>query len=743
MDLQKIFDIDYKTLFDQLGLAYYICATDDPTFTVIEENEAHAKIAMVKRKDVIGKPLFEVFPDTSDEYMRTGINKVQESLRKVLRMKKPDLMPYVQYDLKDTHGNLTQQYWRLGHYPIKDRDGKVTALCQLTENITESVLTEKELERTQDQLKRALSNGSIGTWTWDLTKEKVYADDNMAKIYGLTSQDVAKGVPLEVFINAIHSEDRGRVTTEINHAVETERSFESEYRTIDQEGNVRWVIARGRIEHNKKTGRKKFPGVAVDITERKNAENNLNFLTKASTQFSASLGYQETLNNIASMVVPAIADWCMVDVINNEGKLEQVAIVHKDPEKVAWAKSLRAAQGEPDMDASTGVPKVIKTGKPEFYPIITDEMLVASAKDEKELELLRSLNFQSVIITPLKIDNKIIGAISLISTESHVHYTDLDLKVAQGLANRAALAVYNANLYKQAQQEIEERERLQEQLEVANSILETRVQERTSQLVETNEGLEREIKKRTEAEAVLQEYGKNLARSNQELQDFAYVASHDLQEPLRKIQAFGDLLESEYASTLGEGQEYLARMRNAASRMSILIEDLLAFSRVTTKAQPEVSVSLDIIAAEVVSDLETRIAQTQGRVEVGPLPAVKADPTHMRQLLQNLISNALKFHKESTPPVVKVYAKDVEPKDTHYTIYVEDNGIGFEEKYLDRIFSVFQRLHGKEMYEGTGIGLAVCRKIVERYDGTITAESIEGKGSKFIITLPKHKKGIK
>jgi light-regulated signal transduction histidine kinase (bacteriophytochrome) len=224
-----------------------------------------------------------------------------------------------------------------------------------------------------------------------------------------------------------------------------------------------------------------------------------------------------------------------------------------------------------------------------------------------------------------------------------------------------------------------------------------------------------------------------LARSNAELEQFAYVASHDLQEPLRKIQAFGDRLKSKYGEALGErGGEYLQRMQNAAKRMQTLINDLLVFSRVTTKGQPFIPVDLAQVAREVVSDLDVCIERVGGHVELGDLPNTHADPLQMRQLLQNLISNGLKFHKEGTP-TVKVYGQLL---DGMCRLTVEDNGIGFDEKYLDRIFTIFQRLHGRSEYEGTGVGLAICRKIVERHGGTIAAKSAPGQGATFIVTLP-------
>src|SRR5690606_16794991 len=193
------------------------------------------------------------------------------------------------------------------------------------------------------------------------------------------------------------------------------------------------------------------------------------------------------------------------------------------------------------------------------------------------------------------------------------------------------------------------------------------------------------------------------------------------------------------------GLDYLDRMQNAAGRMHTLINDLLTFSRVTTKAQPFTETDLREICEAVIDDLETLIQNTNGRVEIGELPVLDADPLQMRQLFQNLIANALKFHREGVAPVViinsdtfteRAHNGDSTPERHFARITVADNGIGFDEKYLDRIFTPFQRLHGRGQYEGTGIGLAVCRKIVERHGGSLAATSVPGEGSNFIATLP-------
>jgi PAS domain S-box-containing protein len=284
-------------------------------------------------------------------------------------------------------------------------------------------------------------------------------------------------------------------------------------------------------------------------------------------------------------------------------------------------------------------------------------------------------------------------------------------------------------------------------------------------------GTGQDITERLRLESQLKHNAVQLEASNRELQDFAYIASHDLQEPLRKISAFGDRLVQLNRDRLDERSlDYLNRMQDAAHRMQALINDLLTLSRITTRGRPFSSVDLNSVVEGVLRDLETQIESTGGRVEVGPLPTIAADPAQMQQLFQNLISNGLKFHRQEKAPLVRVFARPangttttpagtVAPSQSSQnntagakemgaaiglstvTIVVEDNGIGFESRYSDKIFQPFQRLHGRNTYEGTGMGLAITRKIVERHSGSIIAESELGAGTRFVLTLPKNSSG--
>ncbi len=252
--------------------------------------------------------------------------------------------------------------------------------------------------------------------------------------------------------------------------------------------------------------------------------------------------------------------------------------------------------------------------------------------------------------------------------------------------------------------------------------------------------LDREVRERRRAERELHRALKELARSNQELEQFAYVASHDLQEPLRKVRAFGDRLAKRATDGLDERSlDYLQRMQNAAGRMQALIDALLSYSRVSSRARPFEPVVLEDILAGVVCDLEARVEATDATIEVGPLPKLQADPTQMRQLFQNLVSNALKFHHPDRPPRLELRAEpapDAPGTGGGWRITLQDNGIGFEAGQAERIFEPFHRLHARSAYQGTGIGLAICAKIVQRHGGTLTASGNPGEGASFEILLP-------
>lgn len=279
-------------------------------------------------------------------------------------------------------------------------------------------------------------------------------------------------------------------------------------------------------------------------------------------------------------------------------------------------------------------------------------------------------------------------------------------------------------------------------------IVNIHAQKIVGQTLRENEELSQAKAKLEQSQRELESTVSELNRSNAELSQFAYVASHDLQEPLRKIQSFGDILQDQYTPALGpDGADLVARMQSAAGRMNVLIKDLLTYSRLTTKQQPFEKIDLNTLLIGVLSDLEAIIQEKKAVIEIGQLPQVKGDLLQLRQLFQNLLSNALKFTISDQLPVVYISASRLlvsqlpaevllSGHPVYVSVSVEDNGIGFDQKYKDRIFRLFQRLHGRSQYEGTGMGLAICKKVVDNHAGFINARSQPGKGSVFTVYLP-------
>jgi signal transduction histidine kinase len=265
--------------------------------------------------------------------------------------------------------------------------------------------------------------------------------------------------------------------------------------------------------------------------------------------------------------------------------------------------------------------------------------------------------------------------------------------------------------------------------------------ERQIEVEQQNQYLKKAVDERTKE---LSLFSEELTRSNRELEDFAFVASHDLQEPLRKIMAFGDRLDTQSDNLTDKQRDYLQRMCGAASRMSKLISDLLEFSRISTRGKDFQEVELGLIFQDCIDDLNVLIEETQAQISIDEMPTIDADPTQMQQLFFNLLANAIKFSQHENTPNVNISIKQTtQPADIEleglsqwFTITVTDNGIGFSQEYADKIFAPFQRLHSRQQYKGTGIGLAICRRVVERHNGIIMATSEPGKGAAFTVTLP-------
>ncbi len=323
----------------------------------------------------------------------------------------------------------------------------------------------------------------------------------------------------------------------------------------------------------------------------------------------------------------------------------------------------------------------------------------------------------SFLAVPLKQGGRTVGQIALANRQGGYHQRHVD--DVEALAVAFVEALY--------------RKRAEDQLSRARAELEIRVQQRTTELAEANQTLRAEIAERQRAEEKLKLAVEELERSNEDLRQFAYAASHDLQEPLRAVSGFVQLLQKRYQGRLdAHADEYIAFAVGGADRMQRLIEGLLSFSNVGTRGKPFQPVDANRVLDEAIANLEAAIHETAAVITRDSLPVVNADRTQLMQLLQNLIGNAIKFRREE-PPRVHVAARR---SDGDWLFSVRDNGIGIEPKHADRVFILFRRLHDSQAYPGTGVGLTICKRIVERHGGRIWVESEPGRGSTFSFTLP-------
>jgi PAS domain S-box-containing protein len=410
------------------------------------------------------------------------------------------------------------------------------------------------------------------------------------------------------------------------------------------------------------------------------------FLARASGVLGASLDYAETLRSVAKLAVPEFADWCAVDIVEPGGRVERLAIEHSDPEKVAAAWRVRERYPL-DINTPSAMAEVLRNGEPVLQSEVTDEVLAGAAQDEAHLEMLRAAGIRSAIVAPMKARGRTLGAVTFVNAESGRIYGAEDLAIAEQLAARAALAVDNSQLFAEAE------------------------------------------RKRAEAQAAAQA----LRRSNEELEQFAYVSSHDLQEPLRNIASYAQLLAKRYHGKLDrDADEFLGYLIDGARRMSVLIQDLLSYSRqVRMGVAAFTPVNTEEALATALRDLQRAIRDSRAEIQHDPLPTVWGHAIQLAQVFQNLISNAIKYSGGNTP---KVHIS-VQISDGHAVFCVADQGIGIDPKYHDRIFGLFKRLHGRNV-PGTGIGLATCKKIVEQHGGRIWVESKAGEGAAFYFSVP-------
>ncbi len=416
------------------------------------------------------------------------------------------------------------------------------------------------------------------------------------------------------------------------------------------------------------------------------------FLAEVGAALASSLDHAVTLTTIAEMTVPFFADWCGVSIIDDRGTIRRVTLRQADPAQDDAAQNVQELLPPRSL---LPVRLAIRFRQAQLVPEISREILEARFRKPEQVGLIRRLGLRSLICVPLVARGRTIGVLTFATAQSARSYTAEDLEFARELAHRQALAVDNARLFADVARERE------------------RVQQANRNLQAANEALQ---------------------RANTDLEQFAYSASHDLQEPLRTVAVYSQLLQRHLKGFLDEDAElFINYTVAAAKRMEVLVQDLLSYVKAATGAEPEAP---PVDAARVLKDtlinLQAAIEQSGATVEFADLPVVRVPAVHLRQLFQNLIGNAIKYRGEAAPRI-EVSARILGPQ---CEFAVSDNGIGIDSQYTTQVFGIFKRLHSSGSYTGTGIGLAICQKIVERHGGRIWVESEPGSGSTFRFTIP-------
>jgi|GEM_PF-2912713 len=567
--------------------------------------------------------------------------------------------------------------------PLRDRAGGILGGIVTWHNITEMKKTRDALLKSEARFRELAESMPNLVWTCTAEGDCDFLSRQWLEYTGVSeAENLGFG-----WLNQVHPEDRDRLMFTWQKAVETGEIFDIEFRIRRNDGAWRWFKTRAVPARDENGRITKWYGSNTDIEDLKRGERALldsearfKLLSETASQLLRVSDPQGIINNLCRQVMEHLHCQVFFNFLADReaGRLRLNAfagIPEEEAKKIEWLDYGAAVCGCVARDGER---------------IVAEDIFNTP---DIRTELVKAYGIQAYACHPLMAQERLIGTLSF-GTKTRTRFFPEELALMKTVADEVAVAM--------------ERMGLLEALRRSRDEMEIRVLERTAELEERN----------------------------RELQDFAFVASHDLREPLRKILTFGDMLANKSTPSLGsEGRDYIQRMQRAAARMQKLLESLLSYSRVSTKAEPFRETNLRESVQEALSDLEIPIKEKGASVKVDALPTVEADKSQMIQLFQNLIGNALKFQKENEHPRVNIYCRKGRNSKAH-EICVEDNGIGFDEKYLDKIFMPFQRLHGRSDYEGVGMGLAICKKIVERHAGEITARSESGKGSVFIVTLP-------
>ncbi len=606
--------------------------------------------------EVVGQPVYIIIPTE-----RRG--EMTEILSRIKQGERVEHFETVRVSKDGQHIEVS-----LSVSPVKDFSGRIIGASKIARNITERKRNEEAMRASEARYRTLFETTQDAIMIVNDEGRYVEVNESLCRILK---------TPREKLVGAHFSEF---IPTHVQR--DAEKGFHELKSFSAFEGEFPLAASDGAIVELDWTSRANFiPGlhfcVARDITRRKRAAQGQKFLVEASSLMASSLNYETTLASVAQLAVPGLADWCTVDMLDENGALKRLAVTHVDPSKVEWAHELEK-RFPVDMDAPRGVPNVLRTGKSELYSEISDAMLVESVKDPEQLRILREIGFTSAMIVPLIANRRMLGTISFITAESHHHYDSEDLALAEDLARRAALAIDNARLYSMAQE--------------ANRIKD----------------------------------------------EFLATLSHELRTPLTAILGWAVMLRTTQFSEEAVSRALESIERNAKAQTQI-VEDVLDVSRIITgklrldirplELAPVIQTSVDTLRPTA----EAKGVRLQATIDEGA-GAVAGDPARIQQIIWNMLSNAVKF----TPKGGAVELR-LERAGSHVRIIVSDTGAGIRREFLPYVFDRFRQADGSisRRHGGLGLGLAIVRHLVELHGGAVRAESAgEGHGATFTVELP-------
>ena len=558
-----------------------------------------------------------------------------------------------------------------------------TLSTRVRRNEREAEIANAELRRSREFLEQAQRSAQLGSWEWDVSSNRITWSAEMFGLYG--AEPGSFDLSFDTFLGFVHPEDRQLVQSSVQRALESRTPFAFDHRIIRTDGTMRWLHGRGEVQVNDRGEVVRMIGSGQDITDRRRYAETQRLIAAASETLSSSLDYRTTLGTVANLAVESLADWCAVAIGDSSGRYENVAIVHRNPERTRWAIEYNRLH-PPRFDAPTGVPNVLRTGKPEFMAEIPAGLLEASAESPEHLEVIRELGLHSYMVVPMIARGRTLGAITFISAESKRRFNEDDLWLAERLAGRAAIAVDNARLFEEA------------------------------------------TTARKEAEA-----------ANRAKMDFLASMSHELRTPLNAIAGYTDLIEMEIHGPITDAQrDALARMKRSQHNLTRLIEQVLSFAKIEAG---KLEYAFDLVNVhETVSRVgeliepQARSADVRYVYEPADRDAVvRADRERLEQIVLNLLSNAIKF----TPAGGLVTMRVASDGDSA-VVSVTDTGIGIPSEKRNLLFQPFVQLSEQldQRRRGVGLGLAISREMARAMNGDIIVESEAGSGSTFTLRLP-------